>query len=160
MTQIGVRFISDDTRRGIGYSGPAAAALAKSQQQVYEPQPFQDIPGVSGGGRGVLPRQYERKKFTVIELDLGVQRRDEVLGISGTLIWATYGTDQDALVFVRIDTPDNGLLPFVMGTSVSGAPFNRVYLSNDAQAGKKIYLTFSADTPFDRAILESGVAAA
>ena len=127
--------------RGVGFpQGPIGGARAGSSAAG---KIGTDVPDDS-------ERYYTEKGYTVVEFDLTAARDSELWEVPGTFIWAPTGSDAAAQIDVTLNDIINDGIPFLPGTKVSGIPFRRLYLTNEAQAGETITLMIAADLPADR----------
>ncbi len=81
-----------------------------------------------------------------ISVDLSVVRDKQELEIGGNFIWCAEATDNAANISVSFarETADQGIT-FKSGTRISGIAFSRVFLTNAAQSGKTLTISYSSD---------------
>lgn len=126
------------------------------QKQVGIGYPFDDVRQTAAAQtpREYVPADpqlgYHKKGYRVVELDLATARKDEKLNLQGTLFWAIDGTDSKVKITVKIDDQINDAIPVYPGIEVSGIPFDQLYITNAAQAGKTITLFIAMDWPRER----------
>ena len=93
---------------------------------------------------------FTKKPYRVIEIDLSVARTDLMASYSGTALWVVDGTDSNCLIKVKFDGTDNDAVPTRPGFYLAGFPFDQLFLTNEVQAGKSIFLMIFDDAPLDR----------
>lgn len=76
----------------------------------------------------------------VIPLDNA--RTMDILPIGGTCLWASRSTSRGALLTVHFNEQGNQGIPFTAGMAITAMRYGRLYVSNDAQAGETITLTY------------------
>jgi len=84
-------------------------------------------------------------RIQTIKLD---DARDSVeLKIKGNFIWAVTASDIQANVDVRFNDQSGDAFPVKRGASIGGLPFRRLYITNEAQAGKTITIMTVLERP-------------
>jgi len=73
-------------------------------------------------------------------IDLGTARDLEEVNLTGTFLWAYNASDLDASIDVHFQDQSGRPVTFQKGLLIRGVRFDRLFISNTAQAGK--YVTF------------------
>lgn len=94
--------------------------------------------------------EYSLKEITRIDFDLTLARNLEEIEVSGTVIWVGKTSSDTADIDVTFDKASNEDIPFKRGSYLSGVPFNKIFVSNLAQAAVTITLLIATDRPGDR----------
>lgn len=102
-----------------------------------------------------------KKPYSCLTLELDSARDDFQLDIVGTLIYIVRGLtvstetlDANVNIEIKYNDPKNDPVPFVPGQSIGGMPFDRLYISNTAQADKSITLLIITDSEKNRVDVE------
>ena len=81
--------------------------------------------------------------YHTIELDLTAARTDHELPVSGNYLYVESTTDSTVSFSVRLNRRSDALIPMTEGRGIRG-PFERIYVTNGAQAGKTCTIAFAA----------------
>lgn len=74
--------------------------------------------------------------------------RDDVeINIKGNFLWAIAASDISAITSIKFNDQSGTAFPFRRGSAIGGLPFNRLYVTNSAQAGKYIDVLTVIETP-------------
>ncbi len=101
-----------------------------------------------------LPSQGERLvpsigqgagRIGVVRVDLTNARTLEEFIMTGNFVWAIRASAQNAAMDVRFNSQRDPDIPFAAGLSIAGLPFDRLYISNAAQAGQSIDLLYAVE---------------
>lgn len=76
-------------------------------------------------------------------LDLSTARTDTEFRLAGNFIFCDKETDGDA--HIRFSSNQNPLFPVGANSLVQGLPFNKIYITNTAQAGKTLNIWYGQD---------------
>lgn len=108
-----------------------------------------------------LTPRYSRKGLSTINLDLGsaltVANSSYEKKINGTFLWYASAIDSsntvlyDRPVYIKFDRNSADQITFLPGMSISGIPFDKLYITHSAfTAGDIGQLVISTDSPSDR----------
>lgn len=70
--------------------------------------------------------------------------------IGGTALWCITASDLNAWIDVRFNDQLRSLVRYQMGLFIRGTAFSRIYVSNDAQAGKTLDLLYVTERDLSR----------
>lgn len=90
------------------------------------------VPYVTPVGGALLP------KYRIITVDLTNIRTDELQMWNGNFLWAMTGTTATSLLTVRLEDQINDPIPFFRGIKIPPMGFQKVYISNTAQAAESL----------------------
>jgi len=91
-----------------------------------------------GRGAPVLKKKY---------FDLSIARDLVTIEVGGSTLWAIRAGSFNSWIDVRLNEQTDDPFRFELGMFVRGAPFSRLYVSNDAQAGEWIEIVYMAESP-------------
>jgi len=91
--------------------------------------------------------QEEYKKYQELTFDLGVERKDEELEISGDFILVEY---LDGTAYLKLDNPGHDAIDLTRVKQINTSPqkFNKIYITNSAQSGKTLKLLVGGAASF------------
>ena len=87
----------------------------------------------------------EAHQFFTLTLDLATERGEEEVKITGTILWAISASDLDASATVKFNTQAGEGVVFQRGLSIRGMRYDRLFITNAAQAGKTITLFYGRE---------------
>jgi len=89
----------------------------------------------------------EYKKYQELTFDLGVERKDEELEISGDFILVEY---LDGSAYIKLDNPGHDAIDLSVVKQIKTTPqkFNKIYITNTAQSGKTLKLLIGGAASF------------
>jgi len=92
-----------------------------------------------------MPEEY--KKYQELVFDLGVERKDEELEISGDFILVEY---LDGSAYLKLDNPGHDAIDLTRVKQINTSPqkFNKIYITNTAQTGKTLKLLVGGAASF------------
>lgn len=77
-------------------------------------------------------------KYRIITVDLTNLRTDELQMWAGNFLWALVATTATSLITIRLQDQINDPIPFFRGIKIPPMGFEKVYISNTAQAAETI----------------------
>lgn len=93
------------------------------------------------------PDAVNKLSYRIKTFDLTLARVNEIEPIAGNVIWCPTGSVNTAQLDIRLDDFTNDPIPFLPGAFIRGITFNKLILSNDAQAATTITVFIAKDTP-------------
>lgn len=122
-------------------------------------------PGLQGSPSGGIPSDnisgIQKKNYRTLNLALTNARTNTRFTMQGTVIQMVEGRNTaggtpvaSARVTIRFNEENADAIPFLPGQAIGGIPFNKIFISNDAQAGIECTLLVITDSPDNRIDVE------
>lgn len=120
-------------------------------------QPRNSIPGSNASqvGSRALENQdrkvsYSKKEIKTITIPLDNTTTNQEYKYPGSFLQFAASTNTTDKIYIRFDNPGNDAYPMLPGSSISGVPFDRLYISWGGVAAAVAELVVINDTPDDR----------
>lgn len=112
---------------------------------------------MSNGGRfhpvpneGIAPRAWglDANRISTITIALTVVRTRKEIRIGGNFLWASDATDGGATIKLAFtESEADAGITFKRGSMVAGMRYGKIFVTNAAQAGKTMTLTYAVEAP-------------